>query len=71
MMDEGINRTRLFSFSSLEDETEERVARCRITFDFFFTGVSSESEGEMVVRFFFFGVVFSSEFSVSDEDNLD
>lgn len=68
-MDEGEeDRTRLFSSSSLEDETEERTARCRITFDFFFTGLSSESEGDMVVRLDFFDVLFSFELSVSEED---
>lgn len=69
-----MNRTRLFSFSSLEDETEERTARWRVTFDFFFTGVPSESEGEIVVRlvrFGFFEAVCPSEFSVSDEDIFD
>ena len=69
-----MNPTRLCSFSSPEDESEESGARCRTTvFDFFLTGVPSESEGEMVVRlvrFRFFGVVLASEFSASDEEDI-
>lgn len=67
-----IDHTRLCSFSSPEDESEESIARCRMTvFDFFLTGVASESEGEIVVRlvrFRFFGVVFTAECSISEEE---